>query len=96
MLELGDGHESGHEEVGRAAAEVAGLLIVVGAGAGALAAGARDAGLAADKVLLVGDAEAALDALRPRLRTGDTVLVKGSRGIGLDRLVEHLVAEAVG
>jgi UDP-N-acetylmuramoyl-tripeptide--D-alanyl-D-alanine ligase len=44
----------------------------------------------------VDDAEAALDALRPRLRAGDTILVKGSRGIGLDRLVAQLVAEAGG
>ena len=94
MLELGDAHEAGHAEVGRAAAEVVGLLIVVGDGAGALADGALEAGLASDRVLRVDDAEAALDALRPRLRAGDTILVKASRGIGLDRVVAHLVAEA--
>jgi UDP-N-acetylmuramoyl-tripeptide--D-alanyl-D-alanine ligase len=94
MLELGDAHETGHADTGRAAAEVAGLLIVVGDGAGALAEGALQAGLAPDRVLLVDDAEAALDALRPRLRAGDTILVMGSRGIGLERLVAHLVAEA--
>jgi UDP-N-acetylmuramoyl-tripeptide--D-alanyl-D-alanine ligase len=96
MLELGDGHESGHREVGRAAAGVVDLLIVVGAGAGALADEAIDAGLPADRVLRATDAEAALDLLRPRQRVGDTILVKGSRGIALDRLVERLVAEADG
>jgi UDP-N-acetylmuramoyl-tripeptide--D-alanyl-D-alanine ligase len=38
----------------------------------------------------VPDAEAALDALEPRLRDGDVVLVKASRGIGLDRVVDAL------
>jgi UDP-N-acetylmuramoyl-tripeptide--D-alanyl-D-alanine ligase len=96
MLELGDAHESGHREVGRAAAGIVGLLVVVGDGAGALAEGAIEGGSPADRVLRVDDAEAALEVLRPRLRVGDTILVKGSRGIALDRLVERLVAEAAG
>jgi UDP-N-acetylmuramoyl-tripeptide--D-alanyl-D-alanine ligase len=94
MLELGDAHESGHREVGLAAAGVVGLLIVVGAGADALADGAIEGGAHADRVLRADDAEAALEILRPRLRAGDTILVKGSRGIALDGLVERLVAEA--
>ena len=47
----------------------------------------------ADHVQHVVDGEAALDALRPRLRDGDTVLVKASRGIELDRLVDALRLE---
>ena len=39
------------------------------------------------------DAEAALDALRPRLRDGDVVLVKASRGVELDLLVDGLRLE---
>ena len=34
-----------------------------------------------------------LPSLRPRLREGDTVLVKASRGIGLDRVVDALRLE---
>ena len=34
-----------------------------------------------------------MDVLRPRLRDGDAVLVKASRGIGLDRLVDGLRLE---
>lgn len=90
MLELGDGHESGHLAVGQAAASVAELLIVVGDGAGGIAAGAVDAGLDASRVHHVPDADAALDALVPRLRDDDVVLVKASRGIGLDRMVDGL------
>ena len=96
MLELGDGHIAGHLDVGEAAAGVADLLVVVGDEALAIADGARDAGLDPARVLLLHDREAALDALRPRLREGDVVLVKASRGIALDLLVDALKAELSG
>jgi UDP-N-acetylmuramoyl-tripeptide--D-alanyl-D-alanine ligase len=90
MLELGEGHEDGHLAVGEAAAGVVELLIVVGSEAGGIASGATEAGLDPARVLVVPDADAALDALHPRLRDGDVVLVKASRGIGLDRVVDGL------
>jgi UDP-N-acetylmuramoyl-tripeptide--D-alanyl-D-alanine ligase len=93
MLELGDAHESGHRTVGEQAGQIADLLIVVGEEAGGIVAGALDAGLDPGRVLPVRDADAALDVLRPRLRDGDVVLVKASRGIGLDRLVDGLRLE---
>jgi UDP-N-acetylmuramoyl-tripeptide--D-alanyl-D-alanine ligase len=93
MLELGDAHESGHRAVGEAAAGVADLLIVIGRGAAGIADGARGAGLDAARVIETPDRDGALDALRPRLRTGDVVLVKASRGIGLDVLVDRLAEE---
>jgi UDP-N-acetylmuramoyl-tripeptide--D-alanyl-D-alanine ligase len=96
MLELGDAHVAGHLEVGEAAAGVADLLVVVGDEALAIADGARDAGLDPAKVLLAHDRETALDILRPRLREGDVVLVKASRGIALDLLVDDLRAELGG
>jgi UDP-N-acetylmuramoyl-tripeptide--D-alanyl-D-alanine ligase len=96
MLELGEGHVAGHLDVGEAAAAVADLLVVVGDEAIAIADGARDAGLETAKVLFVRDRDAALDVLRPRLREGDVVLVKASRGIALDLLVDALRAELGG
>ena len=96
MLELGDTHVAGHLEVGEAAAGVVDLLVVVGDEALAIADGARDAGLAPSKVLHARDRETALDILRPRLREGDVVLVKASRGIALDLLVDDLRSELGG
>jgi UDP-N-acetylmuramoyl-tripeptide--D-alanyl-D-alanine ligase len=90
MLELGEAHEGGHHAVGEAVASVAELLIVVGAEAVGIADGAAEAGLDRSRIHLVPDAEAALDTLEPRLRDGDVVLVKASRGIGLDRVVDGL------
>jgi UDP-N-acetylmuramoyl-tripeptide--D-alanyl-D-alanine ligase len=96
MLELGDTHVAGHLEVGAAAAGVVDLLVVVGDEALAIADGAKDAGLAPSKVLHARDRETALDILRPRLREGDVVLVKASRGIALDLLVDDLRSELGG
>jgi UDP-N-acetylmuramoyl-tripeptide--D-alanyl-D-alanine ligase len=93
MLELGSAHDDGHFEVGQAAGRVADLVIVVGRGAEAMAEGARATAGPGVRVLAVGDESEALDALRPRLRDGDVVLVKGSRGIGLDHLVDALKDE---
>jgi UDP-N-acetylmuramoyl-tripeptide--D-alanyl-D-alanine ligase len=90
MLELGDGAEAGHERVGVAAAAVVDLLMVVGEGAAGIARGARDAGLAAERIVEAGDRAEVLAALEERLQPGDVVLVKASRGIALDVLVEEL------
>ena len=93
MLELGQEHEAGHRAVGEAAAAVVELLIVVGHDARGIIAGATGAGLDPARILHVADADTALDALRPRLRDDDVVLVKASRGIELDRVVDGLRLE---
>ena len=90
MLELGPENDSGHRGVGAAAADVADLLVVVGDGASGLIEGALARGLPSSRLLAAPDADGALDALLPRLRAGDVILVKASRGIALDRLVVGL------
>jgi UDP-N-acetylmuramoyl-tripeptide--D-alanyl-D-alanine ligase len=92
MLELGSDHEAGHERVGKAAAGVVDRLIVVGNGAQGVAGGARGAGLARDRISLVSDRPEALERLLSVLQDGDVVLVKASRGIALDVLVDELRA----
>ena len=93
MLELGDESDAGHRRVGQAAGRIADLLIVVGDEAEGIADGALETGLEPERILRVTDGEAAHDVLRPRLIPGDVVLVKASRGIGLDRLVDALRRE---
>jgi UDP-N-acetylmuramoyl-tripeptide--D-alanyl-D-alanine ligase len=92
MLELGAEHESGHREVGEAAAAILDRLVVVGDGAGGIAAGAIASGLDPDAVSSVADRAEALDVLGRDLASGDIVLVKASRGVALDLLVDDLVA----
>jgi UDP-N-acetylmuramoyl-tripeptide--D-alanyl-D-alanine ligase len=98
MRELGDAHEAGHREVGAAAAGVD-LLVVVDGGPGGAAAGivdgARAAGLAPERILVAGDAAEAVRQVRSAAADGDVVLVKASRGIELEHVVDGLV-EALG
>ncbi|MFL5718357.1 MAG: UDP-N-acetylmuramoyl-tripeptide--D-alanyl-D-alanine ligase [Chloroflexota bacterium] len=93
MLELGEATDEGHREVGEAAGRTLDWLMVVGSGAAGIAEGAEAAGLDASAILRVRDADAALGALPPRLRHGDVVLVKASRGVGLDAVVDGLRRE---
>jgi UDP-N-acetylmuramoyl-tripeptide--D-alanyl-D-alanine ligase len=93
MLELGEATDEGHRVVGEAAARTVDWLVVVGDGAAGIAEGAIAAGMDPARIARVHDAEAALDAIPPRLRDGDVVLVKASRGIGLDRVVDGLRRE---
>jgi UDP-N-acetylmuramoyl-tripeptide--D-alanyl-D-alanine ligase len=93
MLELGDASEDGHRAVGEAAAKTVDWLVVVGRDAIPIAEGAVDGGLEPERIATAPDVETVLATLPPRLRAGDTVLIKASRGIGLDRLVEGLRIE---
>jgi UDP-N-acetylmuramoyl-tripeptide--D-alanyl-D-alanine ligase len=93
MLELGDASDEGHREVGEVAARTVDWLMVVGAGAHGIAEGAEASGLPASSIIRVPDADAALATLPPRLRDGDVVLVKASRGIALDTVVDGLRRE---
>jgi UDP-N-acetylmuramoyl-tripeptide--D-alanyl-D-alanine ligase len=94
MLELGEGSRDAHLEVGRRAAGVADRLVVVGSGASEIAAGAAGAGMDAERITLVADRDAAMHVLLTELRPGDTVLVKASRGVALDLVVDALLAAA--
>ena len=89
MGELGVETEAGHRRVGRAAGE-SGLACVVAVGEEArwIAEEARNTGV--DKVLHVADTDAAAAARRAVARTGDFVLVKGSRSARMERVVEAL------
>jgi UDP-N-acetylmuramoyl-tripeptide--D-alanyl-D-alanine ligase len=94
MLELGEASDEAHRQVGRQAAGVVDRLVVVGDGAAGIAEGARLAGMDAASVARVDDRDEALRHLSALLRPGDAVLVKASRGVGLDVLVERLLALA--
>jgi UDP-N-acetylmuramoyl-tripeptide--D-alanyl-D-alanine ligase len=94
MYELGDLAEDAHRHAGEQAARACDLLIAVGgADARRIADKAREHGLPDGLVHLVEDAEGATELLRRVLRPGDVVLIKGSRGVGLDRTVDALVGE---
>jgi len=88
MLELGALEEEGHRQVGRYAAEVVDLLVTVGDRARWVAREARSAGLA--RVWEVASSTEAADLLAGQLQAGDTVLVKGSRAMAMEKIVAAL------
>ena len=91
MLELGDYEQEGHEKVGMRALEVADVLITLGARGRIIGEAAVRWGMPADQVYIVeGNAEAV--ALLEQMVTGDDViLVKGSRGMRMEEIVNALV-----
>ena len=95
MLELGEQGASLHEGVGRAAARVGVdmLVTVGGASAAAMASAAIAGGLDAARVHHFATSDAAADLAAIQIAAGDLVLVKGSRGIRTDRVVDRLKAE---
>ncbi len=85
MLELGPEAPRLHREIGEhAAARGVELLVTVGPLAAEMRTGFPGESYA------VPDAEAAAEMVGGLLREGDTVLVKGSRGVGLERVLERL------
>jgi UDP-N-acetylmuramoyl-tripeptide--D-alanyl-D-alanine ligase len=91
MLELGKEAPAAHRRVGAAAAASADLLVAIGEFAGDVVAGAREAGMAADSAVTVAGIDEAVRLVEARL-AGALVLVKASRGMELDRVVDRLVA----
>jgi UDP-N-acetylmuramoyl-tripeptide--D-alanyl-D-alanine ligase len=95
MLELGDHAASLHAECGRVAAatRLRQLFAIGGAPAAALAQAAVDAGMAPGDVRHFASSQEAASAVSAAVRPGDAVLVKGSRGIRCDVVVDRLVQD---
>jgi UDP-N-acetylmuramoyl-tripeptide--D-alanyl-D-alanine ligase len=92
MLELGPYENTGHELVGMRAAEVCHELLAVGERGKMIAAAALSNGMREWSVKWVATVAEATDYLRGHLRENDVVLVKGSHGLRMDRLVSALEA----
>lgn len=94
MLELGEDELKYHRDSGAAIPGDVDVVIGVGKRSAALLDGAKSAGFPPEALHHFDDAESAGEFLRTFIREGDLVLVKASRGIGLDRIVTMLEKEA--
>jgi len=93
MLELGVVSDEAHRNAGiEAAGTGVDCLIAVGRNAGLVRDGAVSAGLSSSGVFTAPDAIAAATLLIAIAKPRDTVLVKGSRGVGLEHVVEAVRA----
>ncbi|BEH11595.1 UDP-N-acetylmuramoyl-tripeptide--D-alanyl-D-alanine ligase [Geobacter sulfurreducens subsp. ethanolicus] len=90
MLELGVGAEEAHRQLGRLAATCVDRLYVLGDMAGTVAAGALEGGLEEHHVTIAADHGEVVADLRRTAATGEMILVKGSRGMAMDRVAEGI------
>ncbi|RME33000.1 MAG: UDP-N-acetylmuramoylalanyl-D-glutamyl-2, 6-diaminopimelate--D-alanyl-D-alanine ligase, partial [Thermoflexia bacterium] len=90
MLELGDYEREGHEKVGLRAMEVVDILITVGPRGRIIGETARRWGMPADRVHILDDNQAAIRLLEGLVQPGDVILVKGSRAMRMEEIVNAL------
>jgi UDP-N-acetylmuramoyl-tripeptide--D-alanyl-D-alanine ligase len=94
MLELGTLTEHEHVHMGELAANTGlAYLIAVGEASRHLAVAARSLGMPADRVIEFATAADAGRHVQDLLQPGDVVLVKGSQGMRMERVVRELMAE---
>lgn len=91
MLELGDISAREHFEAGRLAGELGiDAVVSIGEFSKDVANGAVSGGMKTGSVLAFRDRSEALTALRGVVKEGDSILVKASRGVALEYIVEGL------
>jgi len=91
MLELGKDSPRFHEELGEkaAAANLDGLFLY-GPGQLSVMTGAVKAGMAPDRIQVFEDIQALCRRLDAQLQPGTAILLKGSRGMRLERVITHI------
>lgn len=93
MKELGDESVSAHDQIGRLAVRLnIGQVIAIGESARPIHMGAAHEGSWNGESAFAADIEEALAMLASQVRAGDIVLIKASRGVGLERLAQQLGA----
>lgn len=92
MRELGHIEVDAHHDVGRLAAQAADVLVAVGARGAWIAQGARHAGM--QMVHEAVDTMAAIPLVQSVVQSGDCVLVKGSRAMEMERIVNACCPES--
>ncbi len=90
MLELGEQELQFHRDAGKGIPKSIDVVVGVGKRSKSLLEGAREAGFSDDALHHFDTAEAAGEFLKNEIRSGDLVLIKGSRGVGLDKAVAML------
>jgi UDP-N-acetylmuramoyl-tripeptide--D-alanyl-D-alanine ligase len=96
MLELGDETVPAHVEAGEWVAEIrAFTFVALGAHASLMIEGARNKGYPSDRSAVAKDHQEMAETIMKAWKTGDLVFLKGSRRVGLEKVVDHLKAEAL-
>jgi UDP-N-acetylmuramoyl-tripeptide--D-alanyl-D-alanine ligase len=90
MLELGPYEKQGHEMVGLRAARVADALLTLGPRGHLIAKAAQRSGMERTNIHEFDEIEPVVAWLEKNLSADDAVLIKGSHGLRMDRIVAAL------
>ena len=90
MLELGPYEQEGHEKVGIRAAEVVSDMVTLGEKGKIIADAAHNAGLSSNHIQACESTDEIIEFLKSSLTPEDVLLVKGSHGMRMDKIVTAL------
>jgi UDP-N-acetylmuramoyl-tripeptide--D-alanyl-D-alanine ligase len=94
MLELGTFTEQEHRKLGELCAQKSvDILVTIGPAAKWIAEGAMEHGIDTSCILRFDTSEEAREAVLDTMKQGDVILVKGSQGMRLEKLVKEIMAE---
>ena len=93
MLELGVCTQAEHYRVGRIAAEKAELLLAFGHNSGRVISGAITGGMAEAKAKAYENRDEMVTAMKRMIKPGDVILVKGSRGMRMELILDQFLKE---
>jgi UDP-N-acetylmuramoyl-tripeptide--D-alanyl-D-alanine ligase len=92
MLELGSFKEKGHKQVGKCAAtQKIDVLITYGKQAELIIESAAAAGMPKERARHFDNQKKLIDYLRDQSQAQDLILIKGSRGMGMEKVVQALL-----
>ncbi len=92
MLELGQASNEAHKQIGEIVASLGiNVLVAVGKEGQVMAGSAAKAGMNSKSIITCLDSDTAAEVLKQLIVPGDVILVKASRGIGLEKVVKALV-----
>ena len=93
MLELGKHTTLAHSQIGKIAKESADILMVIGPRAEIIGQGAREAGFEAEKIFEFSNSNEAGEFIKTFVQKNDLLLVKGSQGMRMERIVEKILLD---
>ena len=93
MLELGVCTQAEHYRVGRIVAEKADLLLAYGPNSSRIVSGAVTGGMPESRAKAFENRDEIVAAMKRMIKPGDTILVKGSRGMRMELILEQFLTE---
>ncbi|MEK9129949.1 MAG: UDP-N-acetylmuramoyl-tripeptide--D-alanyl-D-alanine ligase [Patescibacteria group bacterium] len=94
MLELGEVAQSEHKKIGKKIVEgEIDILVTLGKQSKEIAVGAKEKGMLEDKIFSFDNIDEAKKFIQNKMRQGDILLIKGSNGMEMWKIVKEIIAE---